>query len=259
MAMSTVNRFEICDESWSRLYPKIKQIRGIYCADEQGLRRFLTGVLWILRSGAQWRILPKVYGAWNSVFKRFTRWCAKGIWVECFEIFASDADLAEVSIDSSVIRAHACSAGYAGSCAADEALGRSKGGHSCKIHGLCDASGLPIKFILTGGQAADCKQAIPLLDGLDKAALVAVLADKGYDSNAIREWLEDHRLKAVIPPKTNRKEAIDCDFVQYKERHVIECLFGKLKHYRRIATRYEKKAINYMGMLAFSPTLLWLR
>lgn len=257
--MSNVDRFEISDEEWLYLYPKIRQIRGIYSVKADNLKMFLTGVLWILRSGAQWRILPEKYGKWNSVFKRFTRWCAKGIWFKTLELFALNADFAEVSIDSSVIRAHACSAGYAGSSAEKEALGRSKGGHSCKIHGISDASGLPIKFTLTGGQEADCQQAIPLLDGLGAKALVAVLADKGYDTNEIRTWLKERHLKAVIPPKSNRIEAIECDFLQYKERHVIECLFSKLKHYRRVAMRYEKKAINYMGMLTFSSVLLWVR
>jgi len=87
----------------------------------------------------------------------------------------------------------------------------------------------------------------------------AVLADKGYDTNALREWLETRGIKAVIPPKSNQKGQIDCDYCHYKERHVIECLFGKLKHYRRIATRDERKAINYTGMLSFASALLWLR
>ncbi|MDD1627414.1 MAG: transposase, partial [Methylococcaceae bacterium] len=87
----------------------------------------------------------------------------------------------------------------------------------------------------------------------------AVLADKAYDTNELREWLASRGIKAVIPPKSNRKEEIKCDYWHYKERHAIECMFGKLKHYRRIATRYEKKAINYMGMLSLSSALLWLR
>jgi len=159
-------------------------------------------------------------------------------------------------MDGSVIRAHACAAGAAHSSAEDEALGRSKGGFSCKIHALCDGLGLPIKFILTGGQDAECCLAIPLLENVKATA---VLADKGYDTNALREWLKEQGIKAVIPPKSNRKEQIECDYHHYKERHGIECLFGKLKHYRRIATRYEKKAINYMGMLSFVSVLLWLR
>ena len=159
-------------------------------------------------------------------------------------------------MDGSVVRAHACAAGAANSSADNEALGRSKGGFSCKIHALSDALGMPIKYILTGGQKAECQQAIPLLENVKASA---VLADKAYDTDAFRAWLECRGIKAVIPPKSNRKEKIECDYWHYKERHAVECLFGKLKHYRRIATRYEKKAINYMAMLSFASVLLWLR
>ncbi|MEQ1543846.1 transposase [Methyloglobulus sp.] len=107
---------------------------------------------------------------------------------------------------------------------------------------------MPIKFILTDGQEAECKQAIALLENIKTSA---VLADKGYDTNELREWLKGQGIKAVIPPKSNRKEAIDCDYWHYKERHAVECLFGKLKHYRRIATRYEKKAMCTWGCYHF--------
>jgi len=79
------------------------------------------------------------------------------------------------------------------------------------------------------------------------------------NTNALREWLKAHGIKAIIPPKSNRIEEIECDYWHYKERHAVECLFGKLKHYLRIATRYEKKAINYMGILSFASMFLWLR
>ena len=85
------------------------------------------------------------------------------------------------------------------------------------------------------------------------------LADKAFDTNELREWLQAQVIKSVIPPKSNRTEQISCDFWHYKERHTVECLFGKLKYYRRIATRYEKKAINYKGMLCLASVLLWLR
>ena len=179
-----------------------------------------------------------------------------GIWSRLHEWLAEEADLQEVSIDSTIARAHACAAGAAKSCAEDEALGRSRGGFGCKIHAVVDALGLPVKFILTGGQVADITQAIPLMAGLTAQAC---LADKGYDSDAFLTWLEGRGIKAIIPPKANRKEQRDCDWWLYKERHVVECMFGKLKYFRRIAMRYEKQAVNFMGMLAFAATLLWLR
>ena len=81
---------------------------------------------------------------------------------------------------------------------------------------ICDALGMPIKYILTGGQEAECKQAIPLLENVKASA---VLADKAYDTNELRAWLECRGIKAVIPPKSNRKETIEC---YYKERHVVD-------------------------------------
>ena len=251
-----MNRIKLSDEEWVRLLPFLKKIPGIHVGLPDTCRLFIGASLWILRSGAQWRVLPSAHGKWNSVFKRFSRWCANGIWGKLLDYFSQDSDLQDVSIDGSVIRAHACAAGAANSTSENEALGRSKGGFSCKVHALCDALGMPIKFTLTGGQEAECRQAIPLLENV-KA--LAVLADKGYDTNELRGWLKEQRIIAVIPPKSNRIEDIECDFWLYKERDVVECLFGKLKHYRRIATRYEKKVINFMGMLSFASVLLWLR
>ena len=151
----------------------------------------------------------------------------------------------------------ACAAGAAANNAPAEALGRSRGGFGCKIHALTDALGLPVRFSLTGGQAADVTQAIPLMKDIGSTG--ALLADKAYDANALLDWLGPRGIAAVIPPKTTRKEQRNCDWRMYKERHVIECMFGKLKYFRRIATRYEKKASHFMEMLAFAAVLLWLR
>ena len=125
-----------------------------------------------------------------------------------------------------------------------------------KIHALTDALGLPVRFILTEGQAADITQAIPLMQGIRSSTL---LADKGHDADALLDWLKQREVVAVIPPKVNRKVQRSCDWLLYKERHVIECMFGKLKYFRRIATRFEKKASHFKEMLAFAAVLLWLR
>jgi transposase len=251
-----VDRTLLTGDEWSQLLRILRQIKGIRIGSEAGCRSFVEAVLWILRVGGQWRSLPAERGYWNSVFKRYARWNGLKVWPQLLEIIAQQADLQDVSIDSSVVRAHACAAGAANSEGAAEALGRSKGGFSCKIHLAVDALGMPLKLILTGGQAADITQAIPLVEAI---GATACLADKGYDADAFINHLTERGIKVVIPPKANRKEPRECDFWHYKERHVVECTFGKLKYYRRIATRYDKKAINFMGLLAFACCLLWLR
>jgi transposase len=250
------DKTRLTDPEWERILTKLRTINGIYTGNSYQCRHFVEAVLWVLRVGGPWRSLPRDRGNWNSVFKRFAGGSQRGVWGQLLEWMAKQADLQEVSIDSSSIRAHACAAGAAQSSADKEALGRSRGGFGSKIHAAADGLGLPIKFILTEGQAADSTQAIPLMDGLSP---LACLADKGYDADELLAWLQEKGIKAVIPPKSNRKDQRDCDYWHYKERHAVECLFGKLKYFRRIAMRYEKKALHFMEMLSFAATLLWLR
>ena len=140
--------------------------------------------------------------------------------------------------------------------AQEQALGRSRGGFSTKVHALTDALGYPIKFILTGGQESDIGQAENLLTGIQAGAL---LADKGYDADALLATLRESNIDAVIPPKANRTVQRPCDWHVYKERHRIECFFGKIKHYRRVFSRYEKLAVIYLSFLSFVGALIWLR
>jgi IS5 family transposase len=113
-------------------------------------------------------------------------------------------------IDSTVARAHACAAGTSGSTAQDEALGRSKGGHTTKIHAITDALGNPLDFVLTGGQASDIGQAKALLQ-LTPSGAGALLGDKGYDSDALVEAIRKQGMQPVIPPRSNRVVPRHCD------------------------------------------------
>ena len=138
------------------------------------------------------------------------------------------------------------------------ALGRSRGGFTSKVHCLSDARGRPIAFHLTPGEAADCKAYKELID-LPEQKPKALLADKAYDTDAIRADLKRRRIKAVIPPKSNRKKAIRYDKKLYRERNWIERSFGHLKINRAIATRYDQLAETFLGMLHLASARYWLK
>ena len=109
-----------------------------------------------------------------------------------------------------------------------------------------DALGNPVGFSLTPGQAGDLSQAEPMLDGVDPQAF---LADKAYDADTLIQALEDRGITPVIPPKANRLAPRETDFALYRERNLIERFFNKLKHFRAIATRYDKTARNFLAAI----------
>ncbi len=158
-------------------------------------------------------------------------------------------------IDSTIVRAHQHSAG-AQKKHGPQAVGRSKGRLSTQIHALVDALGNPTGFHLTPGQACD-------LDGADvlipQTHADTVLADRGYDAYArVLEPLAETGKAAVIPPKRNRTEQRDYDRDLYKARHLIENFFEKLKHYRAIATRYDKLDVAFLSGIHLAAVLIWL-
>ena len=106
--MSTVT---LSDEQWQKILPFLRAHPNAYVGQEQDCRQFLEAVLWITRSGAQWRLLPAEYGDWNTVYKRFSRWCRHGVFEQLHQSFTGDADLEHLLIDSTIIRAHPCAAG----------------------------------------------------------------------------------------------------------------------------------------------------
>jgi transposase len=138
----------------------------------------------------------------------------------------------------------------------DEAIGRSRGGLSTKINAVVDALGNPLRFILTGGQVHDSKQAEALIEGFDFEKL---LTDKGYDNNRFRAVIALKGAEAVIPSLSSRSQPIPYDKHLYKERNLVERFFCLIKQFRRIATRYEKTATSFAGMLCLAGAMVWLR
>lgn len=136
-----------------------------------------------------------------------------------------------------------------------EALGRSRGGFSTKLHVAVDALGNPLGFTLTPGQRSDFTQAEALVSPHNAKA---VIGDKGYDSDKFVAFIEAREAEAVIPSRKNRKEQREIDENLYKDRNKVERFINRIKHYRRIATRYDKTARNYLSFVYLASTMIWL-
>lgn len=106
--------YHIEESAFNRIYDYLQHERDIYCGNKDSVRKFIEAIYWMARSGAQWRLLPKEYGYWNAVYRRFDRWSANGVWKRMFHYFSSDSDLEWLMIDSTIVRAHACSVGAKG-------------------------------------------------------------------------------------------------------------------------------------------------
>lgn len=119
-----------------------------------------------------------------------------------------------------------------------------------------DALGNPLRFILTGGHRHDMTQAKALIEGLTFENLIA---DKAYDSDEFLHFILKLDANPVIPPHANRRKSREYDKHLYRERHLVECFIGKIKHYRRIFSRFDKLAKRYLGFLQFAAALIWIR
>lgn len=200
-------KYHIKPREWEQIIAILGKRKDIKTKNESKLRRFIEAIWYIARSGCQWRLLPDIYGSWRAVHMRFKSWSDKGIWSDLFTQVQIDPDMEATMIDATIVRAHACSAGYKKDSQDQEALGRSKGGFTTKIHALVDALGNPLKFTLTSGQRHDVTQADTLAKDIENAMF---LADKAYDSNALIQQLEKQKCVAVIPSKKteNAQEAM---------------------------------------------------
>ena len=161
-----------------------------------------------------------------------------------------------VFIDGSYIRVHQHASGAWNGF--ERAIGQSRGGRTTKIHLATDANGLPIDFKITGGGVHDSQVAKQLIDTVGEATYL--IADKGYDAEHIRIYAQNKDMIPIIPMRSNSKRSNkEFDKYLYKLRHLVENVFARLKHFRAIATRFDKLARNYQSMIYIACMFIWCK
>ncbi|MFD5205440.1 IS5 family transposase [Streptomyces anulatus] len=286
-------RGELTDAAWGRIEPLLPQVdgRGRPWRDH---RQVVNGVLWRLRTGAPWRDLPERYGPWQTVYERFARWEADGTWAKLLEHVQVRDDAAgrvewTVAVDSTVNRANQHAAGARkrgtwtgtkledpGRSQACQALGRSRGGLTTKVHFAVDGRGLPLSIVLTPGNVNDATAFADVLNGVrtpragtgrPRTTPDRVLGDKAYSSRAIRHLLRRRGIAATIPERRDqvanrrrrgrrggRPPVFDTEI--YRDRNVVERCFARLKQFRAIATRFDKLANRYRAGVVLASLIL---
>jgi len=261
-------------------------------------RRVINGILFRQRTGIPWRDLPTRFGKWKTVHDRHRRWSADGTWEKILRAIQSDADAegqidwSMVSVDSTSCRAHQHAAGARTAAPRipgqrgrpvqhrlDEALGRSRGGLTCKIHLASEGGRRPLAFLITPGQWGDAPQMIPVLDrirvprpggGRPRTRPDHLGGDKAYSSRRNRRYLRRRQIKHTIPERKDQRanrqrrgsgggRPTGYDKTLYKRRNEVERTINALKGFRAVATRFDKRAYIFHGTVTVAAVRLWLR
>ncbi|MDZ7894502.1 MAG: IS5 family transposase [Sphingobium sp.] len=247
----------LTEEQMARLEPYFPKSHGKPRADD---RRVLSGIIFVNRDGLRWRDAPKDYGPHKTLYNRWKRWGDKGVFLRMMEGLAAPqaSERRTVMIDATYLKAHRTASslrvkkGNPG-----RLIGRTKGGMNTKLHAVTDANGRPISFFMTAGQVSDYIGAAALLDELPKAQWL--LADRGYDADWFRDALQEKGITPCIPGRKSRNKAVKHDKRRYKRRNRIEIMFGRLKDWRRVATRYDRWPNAFLSAIALPATVIfWL-
>lgn len=255
--------YMLTDQQMERIAPHLPKPRGWPRVDD---KLVLSGIIHVRKNGIPWDQAPGEYGKWATLYRRFVRWTRGGVFLRILMNVAMDeAELA--MFDSTCCKAHRTAASLKAGPAPDgkheelpegqkRKIGMTKGGRNTKIHAICDEKGRPMSVELTAGNVNDCTTAISLIDRMPAGAK-ALLADKGYDTDKIREKLEEKEIEACIPSKVNRTEPIPHDEEKYKRRQEIERMFGRIKDWRSIAMRYDRCHDLFMGAVILAIIVMF--
>ena len=238
-----------------RIEPYFPLSHGVPRVDD---RRIVSGIIFVIRNGLRWRDAPQEYGPHKTIYNRFHPLEPAGRVQPHLRGAGGEGRQARPVDD----RCHPPQGAPNGRQPLKKGdvprrIGRTKGGLNSKLHAVCDDRGRPRVMLLSEGQMSDYKGAALMLDVLPKAK--SMLGDRGYDADWFRQALADRGIAACIPSKANRKVQIPHDKALYRQRHRIENMFGRLKDWRRIHTRYDRCAHTFMSAIALAATVIfWL-
>jgi transposase len=250
------NLFWLSEEQFEKIKPLLpNDVRGVPRVDD---RRVLSGIIHVIKHGLRWSDCPAEYGPAKTIYNRYARWGEKGVFSRLFAALVAEAGPPDsLAIDSTHVKVHRTAGSGRKKGGADRSIGDSRGGRNSKIHAVTDQKGRPVVLVLTAGQVSDFVPAQQCLEAAPKAA--AVIADRGYDSDELRDFIQERGAKPVIPPKKNRRVQYRYDKALYKTRHHIERFFCRLKDFRRVATRYDRQPYIFMAAVFLaSMVAFWL-
>ena len=211
-------------------------------------------MLWIARTGCPWRDLPAEFPNWRSVATRCRRWVQRKIWLQVLAWLTEEHDREAYVVDASYVCVHAHGTRARGGYHA-QAVGRSRGALTSKVHQLTDALSYPVRFIITREECSDMTQAPALLPPGFGAQ---VLCDRGHDAAWWRARLLEAGHQPLGPGRCHRTIQPEYHAYTYRSRHLIENAFARLKSSRRIATRYEQITMSYAAFVALACVCIWL-
>lgn len=214
----------------------------------------VTAIFYVLRTGIPWRDLPPQFGPWNSVYTRFRRWCAMGLFARLLTVVATRAIGQLRSLDCTHIKLHQHGTNPCGGQAA-QAIGRTKGGLNTKLAAVVECGGRAVALRLAPGQQHDLKAVDALLPCLRGRRAVA---DRLFDTASFRARLHAQHTRTCIPPRRDRRHPARFHRGFYRQRHKIENFFGRIKRYRRVGTRYDKLAVTFLAFVQLAAALDWL-
>ncbi len=251
------NLFWLTDEQMERLKPFFPKSHGKLRVDDG---RVLSETIFINLNGLRWCDAPREYGPPKTLYNRWKRWGDLRVFARMMEGLAFEGgEQKTIKIDATYLKAHRAASSLRAKRGADDQRGRlivrTQGGLNTKMHAVTDALGRPLKFFMTAGQVSDYTEAAALLGSLPAAEWTIV--DRCYDADWFREALKDKEIRPCIPGRMSRGKAVCYDKRRYKRRNRIEIMFGRLKDWRRVATRYDRCTKTFLSVVALAATVMF--